>query len=61
MVSWHVNLIIVGECVTHVTMFLLHKSQKRGHVRSTKMVDRFQTGKHARLTQSLEMVFTNVL
>lgn len=42
-------------------MFLLDEFQKRRHVRSAEMVYRFQSGKHAHLTQSLEMVFANVL
>jgi len=46
---------------THVAVFLLDEFQKRRHVRSAEMVYRFQSGEHAHLAQSLEMVFANVL
>lgn len=47
--------------ITHVAVFLLDELQKRRHVRSAEMVHGLQSGEHAHFTQSLEVVFTNVL
>ena len=46
---------------THVAVFLLNEFEEGVHVGSAEVVDRFEAGEHAPLTETLEVVLANVL
>ena len=46
--------------LAHVAVLLLDKLEEGGHVRPTKVVDGLESSEHGAMTQTLEMVLTDV-